>query len=190
MDNPGKPFIKALDYAHLMVSRRVMAGDQVVDATAGNGHDTLFLARLVGPGGKVVAFDLQEKAIENTGKLLQQNKLTDRVRLIRDGHENMSRYLSGSYAAIMFNLGYLPGSDHRITTRPDTTIKALGAALDFLAPGGLVTLVVYTGHPGGQEEWLELEKYSISLDHARYLILLYRFINRLKSPFLVAIIKQ
>lgn len=181
--------LKALTFSHLLVGRAAKPGDLAVDATAGNGQDTVFLAGLVGEKGQVFSFDIQDQAIAKTKENLIKNGLLDRVQLVKDGHENITAYVKDKVSGVMFNLGYLPGSDHQIITRPQTTIEALKKALNLLVPNGLVTLVIYTGHPGGEREWLELEKYLYSLNPLDYQILLYRFLNKKNSPFLVAIEK-
>lgn len=185
-----KQLLKTLDFTHFVVREFVNAGDTVIDATAGNGYDTLFLAKLVGERGKVFAFDIQQKAIQSTEGLLREQGLFPRVQLIRDGHEHIEEYVKEEVSAVMFNLGYLPGSDHRIVTQPETTIKGVKAALTMLSPGGVITLVVYTGHPGGQEEWHFIEHYVKSLAKNNYRVLLYKFLNTNNSPFMVAVEKR
>lgn len=141
------------------------SGALVVDATAGNGHDTVFLAKLVGARGRVAAFDVQPDALAATRKRLEENGLGDNVDLILCGHEKMADALPpawhGNVRAIFFNLGYLPKSDRAVKTSAATTLPALDAAMALLAPGGIVSLTVYTRHAGGFEEsaavaaWLE-----------------------------------
>ncbi len=181
--------IKTIDFAHLIVGRFANAGDTVIDATAGNGRDTVFLAKLVGEDGWVTAFDIQEKAINATKEYLRGEGLLSRVRLIQDGHENMQDYIKGPVSVVMFNLGYLPGSDQSIITRPDTTLQGVAAAINLLSNRGVVTLVGYKGHPGGQEEWDGLESYIKSLDKKYFRVLLYKYLNTKKSPFMVAVEK-
>lgn len=134
-----------------------------VDATAGNGYDTVFLARCAGRGGRVLACDVQAAALEATRARLKAEGLADRVYLVLGGHEHLNRWLavppdddsggtSPPLAAAMFNLGYLPGSDKRVITRPSTTLTALEALLPRMAPGGVISLHIYTGHEGGAEE--------------------------------------
>lgn len=148
-------------------------GSLAIDATAGNGHDTLFLAQLVGPTGTVWAFDLQPEALRNTATKLAEHQIASqlllnagdtpdrqsdsaRVYLIQADHAEMTRHLPieirGKVSVVMFNLGYLPGSDKRCVTTPTSTLKALDAAWTTLAPGGVLSVVVYPGHPGGREE--------------------------------------
>lgn len=160
-----------LSFSKVVLGESLGPGDIAVDATAGNGLDTLFLSRSVGPSGRVYAFDVQEEALKNTRRRLEREQAPDNVYLLASGHEHMARHLPpeahGTVAAVMFNLGYLPGSDEQVVTRPDTTITALDAALDLLRPRGIISMVVYTGHPGGPEEAELLAEHIRSLPPAR-----------------------
>jgi len=139
--------------AHRVVKEVVERGDTVVDATAGNGHDTLFLAQLVGSTGKVWAFDVQEAAIESTRVRLTEAGEAEQVELCCESHGNLLEKVErGSASAVMFNLGYLPGGDHELITEVAETAKAVVQALFALKPGGVMTVVCYTGHPGGADE--------------------------------------
>jgi len=182
--------LKALEFSHKVVARVIKPGDRVVDATAGNGHDTLFLAKMVGEKGKVFVFDIQKQAISNTRELLLKNDLLERVQLFNDNHGKIVNYLSEEVSTVMFNLGYLPGSNKEIITRPETTIEALKGALNLLSLKGVITIVVYTGHPGGEEEWLNLEKFLLSLNSNDFSVLIYKYINQRQAPFLIAIEKM
>ena len=124
-----------------------------VDATMGNGNDTAFLAGLA---KKVYAFDVQEQALEKTCQRLLDLEI-ENAELILDGHENLDRYVTEPIRAAIFNLGYLPGGDHHITTEAASTLKALQAVLDKLNVNGILVVVVYAGHPAGQEESEALE---------------------------------
>jgi predicted methyltransferase len=149
--------MRATERAHLLLSQSIKPGDWVIDATVGNGHDTLFLAKLVGPSGRVLGFDVQETALAVAAKLVDE---MPQVTLIHDGHENLAKHLpandaangEGQLSAVMFNLGYLPGGSKDIITGSQTTMSALKQALDHLKLHGLVTVVLYPGHPGGEEE--------------------------------------
>lgn len=127
-------------------------GLAVADLTAGNGWDTLFLARAVGEGGRVWAFDLQEEAIRRTEARLREAGLLGRVTLLRADHAELARHVRGPLHAAMMNLGYLPGGDRSKTTRPPSTLRAVEEALRLLVPGGILTVVAYPGHAGGDEE--------------------------------------
>ncbi len=142
--------------AHHALESILAPGDAVIDATAGNGHDTLFLAKQVGPSGRVYAFDVQQQALSTVRQRLEQAQMLPWVQLIQEGHENMTRHVrrddKGQIKAVMFNLGYLPGSDKRITTTADNSLTALSHAVKLLAPGGIISVLAYRGHSGGQEE--------------------------------------
>lgn len=148
--------MRLTELAHQHLRKVVRPGDLVIDATAGNGHDTLELARLVGPTGKVLSIDLQAQAIESTRRKLAAANQLARCELIRNDHADALEALRTEYreraAAITFNLGYLPGGDQAITTQPETTRRALEAARQLLHPGGLLLVTAYRGHPGGQTE--------------------------------------
>ena len=144
---------RSTELAHLLIRRRLQPGDSAVDATLGNGHDTLFLAQLVGESGRVWAFDPQPEAHAAAKvEFAAQGVDPGRVTFLEAGHETMAAHLTGSVQVIMFNLGYLPGGDKSYTTRTPTTLAALQAAVGLLASGGLLTVVAYPGHAGGDEE--------------------------------------
>ena len=153
-----KPLTKL---AQEFIEGSVFPGDTVIDATLGNGHDTLFLTRLIAPSGQLFGFDIQQKAVSQTQGKLQQEGLESLSQLFQRGHEQMSQSIPAEYhgkiSAIMFNLGYLPGGDKGVTTLPVSTAKALDCSLQLLAPGGRLTIMAYIGHPGGQEEANEVE---------------------------------
>lgn len=176
--------------SHWWLEEYLKPGMVVVDATAGNGHDTLFLARKVGPEGKVFAFDIQSAALEATSQLLRQHNVADRVELIAAGHERLRDYVHQSIHAMVFNLGYLPGGDKTIITRPETTLQALKGGMELLVPGGFIVLTVYTGHPGGLEEWESLKEYILRLPRDQWDIVRLTFLNRSPSaPFNIGIQK-
>lgn len=148
--------LSLVQQAHRAVEAVLKPGDITIDATVGNGHDTLFLATQVGATGKVYGFDIQQEALDSAYQRLQQAGQTAQVSLYHAGHEVMAMVLpesvAGKVKAVMFNLGYLPGGDKQRTTDTSTTLAALQASLELLAPGGMISLLAYTGHPGGREE--------------------------------------
>ena len=148
--------------------RAVRKGDTVADATMGNGHDTLFLAELVGPEGHVYAFDVQENALESTRKLLSDHGMTDRVSLFLRSHAELPAVVPAGLSAVVFNLGWLPGGDHRITTLCSSTRKAVSGALACLKPGGIVTVCVYPGHAEGKKELETLVPFVSSLSNREF----------------------
>ncbi len=127
-------------------------GDRCVDATMGNGHDTLFLAGLVGDSGRVYAFDIQPQALEHTLEGLRKENMEQRVSLFLSGHQQMDRFVKEKVDAVMFNLGWLPGGDKGITTLWETTREAVWKGLSLLKPMGVMTICVYPGHAEGNRE--------------------------------------
>ncbi|MCI3920664.1 16S rRNA (cytosine(1402)-N(4))-methyltransferase [Paenibacillus sp. TRM 82003] len=193
-------FLSILSFAHQLVRERLRPGDVAVDATMGNGHDTLFLAGLVGDGGRVFAFDVQEAALAATRERLAAagEAVERRCTLLRRDHAELGSALAdagiasiGSVGAVMFNLGYLPGGDHAIVTRTESTLRALDAALDALRVGGVLTAVVYPGHEGGGQEAEAVNAWAAALPQERYQALTYRFANQRNAPpYVIAVEKR
>jgi 16S rRNA C1402 N4-methylase RsmH len=153
--------------AHQLLHEVLAPGDIAIDATVGNGHDTLFLASKVGAQGKVYGFDIQQQALDSAWQRLELAGEGVQVSLYHAGHETMAILLpesvAGKVKAVMFNLGYLPGGDKQRTTAASTTLAALQAALSLLAPGGVISLLAYTGHLGGREEAELVKSWAHSL---------------------------
>lgn len=131
-------------------------GDTALDCTAGNGHDTLALARSVAPSGRVFGIDLQPAALAATRARLEQHGMGACCQLIAGDHGELTRLLPtelrGCIRLAVFNLGYLPGHDHALTTRAGSTLRALAALADWLAPQAAISVIAYRGHPGGEAE--------------------------------------
>ncbi len=177
----------ALALSHEYVRKVVGSGDLVVDATAGNGHDTAFLAELAGPDGLVLAFDVQEDAIRRTRDRLETLCLLDRCRLFAEGHELFGERLDGiapgrPLAAVMFNLGYLPGADHALGTKAPTTIAALQQAMARLRPGGLATVALYYGGDSGFEERDAVLRFVESIDVHAFAVQKTEMVNSRSCP--------
>ena len=159
-----------------------------VDFTMGHGRDTLFLSRLA-PQGRVVAFDVQPQAIQSAQTLLLTNGICN-VTLICDGHEHLLDYVQEPIDGGMFNLGFLPGGDHRLTTRVESTLKALTDGMGLLKTGGILTVSVYPGHPEGGREGERLIEVLSGMDKKCWDVFIYRLINVSESPFLLGVIKR
>ncbi len=181
----------SLTFLQHVLAEALCPGDLAVDATVGNGHDTALLARLVGPSGLVHGFDVQAEAIESAGRLLAAAGLAERVRLHAQGHERLAEILPqtdhGRAAAVVFNLGYLPGGDETRTTRPETTLAALDASREILAPGGVIALACYSGHAGGAEETQAVAAWCRSLPFAGWRVARYELINKPGGPIVAVI---
>lgn len=155
----------------------IQPGDTVIDATMGNGHDTLFLCELVGPEGKVYAFDVQPQAVENTRQRLDAAGVLGRAELFCLGHEHLAEKAPFPVAAAAFNLGWLPGGDHGVTTHWETTRRAVESALALLGPLGVAVICAYPGHPEGQRELEALKLLLAQLPPQRYNVLRNQFLN-------------
>ena len=153
-----------------------------IDATAGTGRDTLFLCRITPEEGRILSMDIQEEALAQAERRIRDAGYQDKVRFVCDGHENMDAYMANPPGAdlIMFNLGYLPGGDHRIATSYPTTIEAVTKGLKLLKEGGVLTLMIYSGGDTGYEERDALLPYLQSLDYRRYTVILESFYNKLQ----------
>lgn len=179
------------ELAHAFVTAAASPGDLVVDATLGKGTDTLWLAELAGSGGRVLAFDIQAAALDAAAPRLQAAGLADRVQLILASHAALADHAPpDSAAVVMFNLGYLPGHSHEITTSPVETLRGLDAAATVLKPGGLLTVVCYPGHPGGDEECEAVTYWMQHRATTGWRVARYSPIATLRpSPFLLAATK-
>lgn len=181
-----------IPFAHQILKETIKEGDVVVDATSGNGNDTLFLSKLVGNSGKVFAFDIQRQAIETTKDLLTNNNCSN-VQLIHDSHEKINTYIQAEHqiAGAIFNLGYLPRSDKKIITQSDSTIRAIDSLAQRLKKQAIIAIVVYYGHDGGNEEKDAVIDFTSKLDQKQFSVLTYQFINQKNNPpFVIAVQKK
>ena len=171
------------------IGEHVHCGDLCIDATAGNGNDTLFLCETVGENGKVLAFDIQEQALLNTKKKLEERQLLGRAELILDSHTNIASYVKEeSVSCIVFNFGYLPGGDHNLATKADTSIVAIREGLKLLKKGGMMSLCIYSGGDSGFEERNAILKELKELDSKQYLVIVSSYYNRPNNPPIPAMI--
>lgn len=183
--------MNALRLSHQVVKSQIQEGSLCIDATAGNGGDTVFLAKLIGPSGKLHAFDIQEQAVNSTLKRLQEENLANRCKVHLMGHEHMREFAeSASVDCIMFNFGWLPGGDHHVGTRAETSIEALKQALNLIKPGGIISLCLYYGGLSGFEERDALLAFFQEIDSGEYTVLLHDFLNRSGCPPLFVLIER
>lgn len=159
------------DQAHEIIAAVLQPGETAVDATAGNGHDTLFLCQTVGPAGKVYALDIQQGALDQAAELLQQVGFSN-CEFVCGDHSLLEELVPAGCqqktGAIMFNLGYLPGGDHCQITKTDTTLAAIEAALLLLRSGGILTVLAYPGHAGGDSETKAVAEYFSQLEESAF----------------------
>lgn len=183
-------FHKITELAHQAVSQVIRSGDSVIDATAGNGLDTIFLALKTGSRGRVYAFDIQEEALFRTAEILKEKNLIQRVSLIEAGHEKIAKHVNETVSVVMYNLGYLPGGSSGITTRLNTTLQSFQQALALLQPGGIITLVLYPGHKEGRIEKDGLMPFFSRLSTSEYTVLHYNYLNKSSDPPELVIVQK
>lgn len=171
------------EWCHHFIREHVKEGDCCIDATAGNGNDTQLLCELVGETGKVIAFDIQEEAVTHTKERLKKAGLLKRAEVLQESHVNMERYVKeDSLSCIVFNFGYLPGGDHCLATKAETSVQAIHQGLRLLKKGGLMSLCVYSGGDSGFEERDAVLGELRKLDARQYLVVLSSYYNRPNHP--------
>ena len=175
------------DFIHIIIENFFEDPKELIaiDATVGNGYDTIFLAKRF---KYVYGFDIQDKAIENTKQRLENNNLKN-YKLFKVSHEFLDLYVEKA-DLIVFNLGYLPGADKNLTTNYKTTLKALESSLKILSYLGIVLLTSYRGHSQGQEEYLYLKKFIESLDSKIYKAIEISYINSPNLPPIIFVIQK
>lgn len=172
---------------HGFLRSHVKPGALCIDATAGRGRDTALLCRLAGPEGRVLAFDVQQAALDQTAALLAAEGL--RAELYLDSHANMADYAAaGSVDCIVFNFGRLPGGDPEIMTRADSSVAAVKSAMELLVPGGVMALAIYYGGANGYEERDALLEFLREVDGSRYSVLCCDWRNRPNDPPIAVLI--
>lgn len=186
---------RILPFSKTLLQSALATGDIAIDATVGNGHDTVFLAKQVGNTGKVYGFDIQAEAIASTREKLMNEQLIDRVTLFHKSHAELLTTLPiqvhGHVKAAVFNLGYLPGGNKKIVTKATSTIASIEQLLTILQPGGLIVLVIYHGHQEGKLERNALLQFTQKIDQKVANVLQYQFINQKNDPpFIIAIEKR
>lgn len=165
------------------IEEQVKEGDICIDATMGNGNDTLLLSRLAGPDGQVLAFDIQEQALQAARQKLLRENAPANYTLFLESHTHMADHVKpDSVSCIVFNFGYLPGGDHSLATRSETSIQALEQSLTLLKKGGLLSLCIYSGGDSGFEERDALLTWLKKLDSHNYLVIRSDYYNRPNNP--------
>ena len=155
--------MRLTEQAHQELDKVLKTGDYVIDATLGNGFDSQYLARKVGKSGLVFSIDIQQCSIEQSTRLLSKNNLTEQIIFKHANHNEIQKIISPKYhgkiKAVTFNLGYLPGGNKKIITKPSSTLSALRQAFQFLSSNGIISLIAYRGHHGGLEEYKAIKEF-------------------------------
>ncbi len=189
---------KVVKWGQELLSEVVQPGDLVVDLTAGNGQDTLELFRLVGQTGQVIGFDIQTQALLATRDRMVSAGAQVRLHqhdiqplpseagidLLAMSHTEIARVLPAAPKGVIANLGYLPGGQQELVTRPESTVSALEQTCSLLLVGGRLAVVVYPGHPGGAEEGIAVTDFFTALDPVTFQVIQLTVSNRPQSPFL------
>lgn len=184
--------LNALGLSHQFMAAHIREGAFCIDATAGKGRDTLFLCRLVGESGRVLALDIQPDAVAQTRDLLTQEGVIHRAQVVETCHSRLGEYAApASVDGIMFNFGWLPGGDHNTFSHADTSVTAVKAALDLLKVGGVMTLCLYYGRQNGTAERDAILDFLPTIDHRRFTVIRGDFANRIGDvPIPVCIIRE
>ena len=173
------------------IMEHIKEGDTVVDFTMGNGNDTLFLSKAVGESGQVYAFDIQEDALTSTRAHLEANGAPENYTLICASHHRVKEFVTEPIKAGMFNLGYLPRSGRKaVTTMRETTMPAVQAAIELLAPDGVLIVAIYPGHEEGALEGEMLREYFSSLSKYRICPSEFKILNSPTSPYFFLVEKS
>ena len=182
---PGEGLMgwNSLGLTHDFMRRYVRPGDLCIDATAGRGRDTVLLAKLTGPAGRVIALDIQPAALEATRALAEQEGVSGQVEVRLLGHQEIRQVArEGTVSCIAFNLGWFPGGDHRLHTTVETTIPALEQSLALLRPGGVLSLCIYYGKENGYRERDRVLEWLAGVDSRAYSVITVGFPNRENDP--------
>ena len=182
--------ISAVQAAHTLLADKVRASRLLVDATAGNGGDTLFLARLSPADARVYAFDIQPRALETTARKLKAASLAGKVSLLLADHARLDDYITGAVDAAICNLGYLPGGDHAVTTAAESTATAVEKLTALLAPGGIIAIVAYPGHAAGAEEAQRLQALLAALSAKHFTACRYAMLNHAPTAPVLYLIEK
>jgi len=176
------PHIKT---AHQAWKEIVKPGDCVIDATCGNGNDTLVLATLLNTG-TLYALDIQAEAISKTKEKLDHSPHSAKIHLLQQCHSRFPTQLKPkSIKLIVYNLGYLPKGNKKIITTPKTTLNSLSEALNLIMPGGAISITCYPGHPGGKEEESAIVDFTKQLLKEEWNVQNYRWKENPTSPSLI-----
>lgn len=189
-----------VQFQHIFWDEQLKSAKTIIDATAGNGHDLLYLANHCRPGATIWGLDKQPEAIEASTKRLQTEcKRTDiEYCLVQGKHEDIlantakdsdDSSVIESIDLLIFNLGYLPGSDHSMMTQAGSTIQAIKGGLGLLNPKGLITVVTYPGTPEGEQENRAVREFLTSLPQKQHDSATWELINQANKPPILYIIK-
>lgn len=191
---PGYLEVRLTEQAHQLIAEVLPLGGRAIDATSGNGHDTLFLAQQVGSGGHVFAVDIQPEAIATTQLRLAAAGWAKNCDLRVLDHAQLGQALPSAFRgttdSVLFNLGYLPGGDHTLITQVTTTLPALQASLEALRKGGRLVTVVYPGHEGGLEESAQVAEFGERCAAQGHEVHIYHHNPLTRNPWILSVTRR
>lgn len=178
----------AIEVSHCLLQAVIKDASLLVDATCGNGEDTAFLGKYA-PKAHIYAFDIQKTAIEEAKK--RTTAYRERISFICGSHLEIDKYIKSTpIDAVLFNLGYLPGGKHEITTQANTVLQAVDHVKDLLKTNGFISLIAYPGHAEGAKEYKCLREYTKGLNKHHFTACWYQLYNHTDAPTLCWIEKQ
>lgn len=186
----------ALRYSHQLLAETIerFPAGHYIDATLGNGHDTAFILTRPNFAGTISAFDIQSEALESARNLLRQKNLVDHpgLTLYKASHARITDTLTDIpvFHGAIYNLGYLPGGDHSVTTLAESTLTSLAQVRSKLVVKGRIILVIYYGHPGGLEEKDAILAELATWPQEQFQVLQYGFINQRNNPPLLVAVER
>jgi methylase of polypeptide subunit release factors len=192
--NSSLPILQsAVKLAHHYWEQLLLSGSTVIDATCGNGKDTIQLLKMISPTGKIFACDIQEEAIARARKNIESElslEAVEQVCFIHGCHSLFPKEIEkDSVHLVVYNLGYLPGADKTCVTQSDTTLKSIQSALHLVKVGGALSIICYPGHAGGDEEESLIHQWSTTLSPEAWIICRHVWCNRNKAPSLIFIVR-
>ena len=168
--------------AQRIILPRLIEAEVLVDATAGNGKDALFLAQNSSANAELWLFDIQTRALKASENLLAAADMDKNVYYIKDNHADIDKHINKPIDIIMFNLGYLPGSNRTVTTDAQNTLIAIDKSLKLLKSGGIITVVAYPGYPTGKIETEHVYEYLARLEQRHFTVGVWNMLNQVNNP--------
>jgi tRNA1(Val) A37 N6-methylase TrmN6 len=172
--------MKHVHWFQNLIWKEMLTPIVIVDATLGNGHDTLALKKMY-PEAKIISIDIQSEAVNTTRARLSDENIED-VQLLHASHEHMNQLIDQEIDMVVYNLGYLPGSDKKIATKSSTTIASLKSVLPLMNKGGKIFLTAYPGTIQGRVEAISVESFLSGLSQRLFDVAHIQMINQQKNP--------
>lgn len=168
-------------FQRMLFEKSLCPGDKVIDATLGNGNDSLLLLEIIEAKGFLYGFDIQSEAVDSTTARLRASNISN-FQLFCQSHEHMDQFVKAPVQGIVFNLGYLPSGNKSCTTVWESTQAAINKGMELLLPNGFISVMTYPGHESGCEEDEALQGYFSKIDQKKFQIAQIQFLNQKNNP--------